>query len=342
MSVHFDLQEVSAFLTDPEPGDSTVQHNKTFEEYNKIFGDVVHDINKFIGLLQHVGATFLEKIPWDDLYKELVMPLAGDYSKIKQNANACTTLGTGMKAWGGNVNRIELGAAKFWEGEAGNAFGVHLAAYTLIMDGIGEAMRLGNIIFEGIGDLSEKLGVVVEDAIVKAAKLIAKVAKKVVEKVSGWFGWASLVYDIATDGFKYFEDLYNDVMDCIHLIQNCFALKEHVEEWAQAEQERLQAFSKLPEIVAKLPSVTAHDVITSTVDPQLRTDLHNLEVAISGQKADDALTKIKGDLTGITGITGDENPDIDPPSTDDPSTTTDDGPPPSPTTNTRTGGVQPS
>lgn len=312
----FALQDPTAFLSEPALGESALKHNESFTEFNGIYKDVVSEINKFIRMLRDVGATFLHEIPWEDLYQELVVPLAGDYGKIGQNGDACTKLASGMHAWAGNVDRLNRGADQVWDGRAAEAFGSQMLQYQLVMDGVGATMRLGTFVFKGVGRISEKLGVLVENVIVKGAELIWKVSKKVAAKVSGWFGWASLVYDMATNGFEYFRDLYEDIETCVSLIQNCFDLKDHVEDWANAEKERFAAFKKLPAIMAKLPDVTAHDLATGTVDPTLKQDLEDLRDAITGARSDEALAQIKEDIAALAGDTGQDSPDIQDPMTE--------------------------
>ncbi len=313
MSATFALQEPKAFLSEPAMGEAALKHNESFTKFNDVYKDVVGDINKFIRLLRDVGATFLHEIPWEDLYAELVVPLAGDYGKIGQNGDACSKLASGMHAWAGNVDRLRSGADDVWDGRAAEAFGSQMVQYTLVMDGVAEAMRLGNLVFKGVGRISEKLGVLVEDVIVKGAELIWKVSKKVAAKVSGWFGWASLVYDMATDGFEYFRDLYEDIQTCVNLIQNCFNLKDSVEAWAEAERARFEAFLQVPSIMHKLPTVTAHDVVTGTIDPSLKKDLDDLREAIRGTQAQEALDQVKQDVAALAGETGSSEPDIQDP-----------------------------
>lgn len=309
----FVIQDPQGYLTEPAEGESGLKHNESFTEFNEIYGEVVGQINKLIGYLQDGGASFLAKIPWEDLYQELVVPLAGDYGKIGQNGDACSKLASGMHVWAGNVDRLRTGADHTWDGRTAEAFSGQMLQYQLVMDGVGEVMRLGNLVFKGVASISEKLGILVEDVIVKAAELIWKVSKKVASKISGWFGWASLVYEVLQNGFEYFEDLINDIQTAVSLIQNCFDLKTHVEEWAQAEKERFEAFQQIPAIMAKLPEVTAHDLATGTVDPSLRDDIANLHEAIKGTKSQEALDQIRQDIADLAGDTDGSAPDIQDP-----------------------------
>ncbi|GAA5152850.1 hypothetical protein GCM10023340_33870 [Nocardioides marinquilinus] len=305
------LQELGPFLREPEVGTASLKHNESFEEFSEIYTGVVSRINRFLDLLP----IDLGPIP-EDLYDTLVVPLAGDYGKIKQNGDACDVLRTGMHAWAGNVGDLRAEAGAVWEGQAAEAFMNQADVYALVMDGLGAIMRLGTLLFNGIGTMSEKLGIVVENIIVKGAKLIVKVAKKVAEKVAGWFGWLSLAKDVLTRGLEYFRDLWEDIQTALNLFDQTKALKEHVEEWAQAERDRLKAFDKLPDVMEKLPHVSGHDLLTGTVDPSLRTDLADLKDALTGKRAQDALEKIRKDLDDLSETTGDEAPDL----SDDPVT----------------------
>lgn len=316
MSAAFDLLDPTAYLSEPAEGESGLKHNESFTEFAEIYSDVVGQINKFIGYLRQGGADFLHPIPWEDLYQELVVPLAGDYGKIGQNGDACSKLADGMHAWAGNVDRLRQGADATWDGAAAEAFGSQMLQYTLVMDGVAEAIRLGKLVFKGVASISEKLGVLVEDAIVKAAELIWKVSKKVASKIAGWFGWASLIYEVLENGFEYFSDLVDDITTAVSLIENCFSLMTHVEEWAQAEKERFQAFLQVPAIMQKLPTVTAHDLATGTVDPTLRQDLQNLREAISGTKSQEALDQVRQDVEDLAGDTGSDAPELEDPMTE--------------------------
>lgn len=309
----FVLQDPQGYLTEPAEGESGLKHNENFTEFNEIYTEVVSQINKFIGYLRDGGADFLHPIPWEDLYQELVVPLAGDYGKIGQNGDACSKLASGMHAWAGNVDRLRTGADETWDGQAAEAFGSQMTQYMLVMDGVGEVMRLGNLVFKGVASISEKLGVLVEDVIVKAAELIWKVSKKVASKIAGWFGWASLVYEVLKNGFEYFSDLVDDIQTAVSLIQNCFELKDHVEQWAEAEKARFEAFRQIPAIMEKLPTVTAHDLATGTVDPSLREDLRNLQEAIRGTQSQEALDQIRQDIRDLAGDTGGTAPDVQDP-----------------------------
>lgn len=243
-----DLQPVRADLGVPEAHDRALDHDATFTAWDHTFSTLRDAVNHGIRLLNHAGAG-LRELPGESLEELLVLPLTGDYGRIRQNADACGRVRLALDTWGGNFARISLGLDPRWDGMAAAAFFARMQAYDLLARALGEVVGRGAAVFEEIATVSEAIGVVVERVIVALGRLLARLARKVLEKVAGPAGWTAFAVELATKGLHAMTEIVEDVELVLSLIAAARDLRDTVREWAEVQRQRLGLFAELPALV---------------------------------------------------------------------------------------------
>ena len=244
-----DLHPLRAHLAVPDPGARALDHDATFTGWDHTFSTLRDVVNHGIRLLNHAGAG-LRELPGESLEELLVLPLTGDYGRIRQNADACGRVRLALDTWGGNFARISLGLDPRWDGLAAASFFARMQVCDLLARALGEVVGRGAAVFEEIATMSEAIGVVVERVIVALGRLLARLARKVLEKVAGPAGWTAFAVELATKGLHAVTEIVEDVELVLSLIAAARDLRDTIREWAEAQRQRLGLFSDLPALVA--------------------------------------------------------------------------------------------
>lgn len=235
---------VGLHLVDPPPGEARLRHDATFGAWDRSLSALRDVVNTGIRALNEVGAG-LPLLPEGSLEELLVLPLAGDYGAIRQNAHACHQVADALGTWAGNLTRVSVAVDPRWEGLAGLAFLVRLQARALAARGVAEVVRRGSALFDEVADVSERLGVRVEELVVELGKALARLARRLLAKVGGPAGWASFAAELALRGLDAVTDIVDDVRRVLGLVDEVRDLHRSVRDWAALQQERLAVFEEL-------------------------------------------------------------------------------------------------
>lgn len=243
-------------LDPPRVGDRELHHDETFTTWDRVFSGVRDGINLAIDHLNHVGAG-LPRLPDGSLEDLLVVPLTGDYRLIRQNGNACAVVQDAMSDWAANIGWLAHESVARWHGASGLAFAAHLEAYDLVVRAAGRLIGLGRQVFDGVADVSERLGVQAERIIVALGRLLRRLAIRIAEKLAGAGGWAKLALDLVTKGLRTVTDILDDIRLVVELIDAAVEVRDAIREWAEVQRARLEILADLPDLLRALPELGA-------------------------------------------------------------------------------------
>lgn len=242
------LLPVTDRLVAPEPGPDRLDHVEDFERWDEVFCGARDTINKVVDLINDLAGTVgnplpclpLPRLPDGTLGDYLVKPLAGDYGRIRANANACEIADRAMRVWSSNFAILAAGATPLhWDGAAKAAYVGKVAGFALLARGVGAVVAQGAIVFDAIALGSEAIAVEVERLVVALGKVLYRLAKTIAKRFSGLLGLAQLGYDVLKDGFGVITDVVDDIELAVRLITECRELIERAKAWVAVQQERL-------------------------------------------------------------------------------------------------------
>ncbi|MEV7430391.1 MULTISPECIES: WXG100 family type VII secretion target [unclassified Nocardioides] len=238
------LHLVGLHLVDPEPGAAQLRHDTTFQLWDASISALRDVVNTGIRVLNQVGAG-LPLLPEGSLEELLVQPLTGDYGAIRQNAAACHQVADALGTWTANLVRVGATVDPRWDGLAGTAFTARLGVQAVTARGLAEVVRRGSALLEEIADVSERLGVRVEELLVDLGKAIARLARRLLTRVGGPAGWATFAGELALKGLDAVTDIVDDVRRVLGLVDTVVALHRTVADWADVQRDRLAVFGEL-------------------------------------------------------------------------------------------------
>lgn len=236
-------------LAPPAYGDPALAHDATFSSWDRSLSAMRDVVNLGIGALNQAGAG-LPELPGGSLEDYLVLPLSGDYGAIRQNAEACHQVHDALATWAGNLARLSIGFDPGWDGQAAASFFVRLNAYGLLARGLGEIVGRGSAVFDEIARISEQIGIEVERLIVAFGKALARLVRRLLEKVAGPVGWAAFALELVTHGLDAVTDIVDDVRLVLSIVDTLRDLRETVSDWAAQQHDNLGMFAELSALLA--------------------------------------------------------------------------------------------
>lgn len=236
-------------LDAPAYGDRALAHDATFSSWDRSLSTMRDVVNLGIGALNQAGAG-LPELPGGSLEELLVLPLSGDYGAIRQNAEACHQIHDALATWGGNLTRLSIALDPRWDGRAAGAFFLRLNALALLARGLGEVVGRGSVVFDEIAAGSERIGIEVERLVVAFGKALARLVRRLLEKVAGPIGWAAFALELVTEGLEAVTDIIDDVRLVLRIVDTLRDLRETVSDWASEQRDRLGLLAELPALLA--------------------------------------------------------------------------------------------
>lgn len=222
----------------PEPGD-TRRHDPTFESWDATVCGLRDTVNRVVGVLNDLGAG-IPALPEGSLRSYLVEPLTGDHVAIRRNAEACAVLDDALATLAGNLARTTAWTDLRWGGEAAVGFAAGLGARAVGMRAVGELVGAGRVVFDEVADFCEWLTVEVEGLVVELGELLQRLARRVLTRVSGPWGWGVFALECATQGLGAFTDIIDDVVRAFELVETLLGLQDTVAGWAEEQRARLR------------------------------------------------------------------------------------------------------
>jgi hypothetical protein len=242
-------------LPEPEPGSPDLNHNDKFDAAADAWDTARDVINGGVDLLNRFGGG-IPKLDERSLRDFVVYPLAANYRRIGANGNACGHFADGMELWGDNFIGLAGRVKHAVEGRTGTALMAQMDLYAVVMRAVGNAVRSGAVVYEGIARVSERIAVEVEDVLVVLGERLAKTSSRVASKFAPGLGWALLAKDLAEHGVGIVQDVIDDILECKRLIDDCFELVDEIKAWAEVQADRLHAFHQVLDLVQQLPGVS--------------------------------------------------------------------------------------
>lgn len=241
-----------------EEGGETLDHDPLFEAAAATWDTMREHIDKVLGWARSLGVD-LGTLPDTDLRGAIVVPLSGDYRKIRANADACTTLDAAMGQWGGNFNQLAAHSYAALEGRAGTGLRAHLVAYGQAVARCGDVVGQASHVFEGVATTSERIAVRVEQVMASLAKKLASLASRIAKRVNPVVSAFVLAKDVVgkgpADAVKELWDIVTDVKDVADTIHDCLDMVDTVREWAQTQADRIKELDKVVDTLAALPGI---------------------------------------------------------------------------------------
>lgn len=250
----FEIADLGAALTDPEPGSETLNHNNAFDAASATWDSARDTINWGIDLINKcgVGVPRLSELSLRDY---IVFPLSANYAQIQANASACQIVDGAMQQWGGNFSQLSGKVFLALEGQASLGLVAQLNLYHAVMALVGKGIGEGSVVFTQIATMSERIAVEVEDVLVILGKKLAKLSSKVASRFVPGLGWVLLAVDIARTKGAIIQDILDDIEEVRTIIDDCFALVDEIQAWAETQADRLAKFRELLEVVQNLPVI---------------------------------------------------------------------------------------
>jgi len=294
----FEIAALGAALGEPEAGSEKLNHNNAFDAAAATWETARDTINWGIDLINRAGVG-VPRLSELSLRDYIVYPLSANYAQIQSNASACQMVDGAMQQWGGNFTQLSGKVVLGLEGQAGLALVAQLNLYGAVMRLVGKGVGEGSLVFEQIATMSERIAVEVEDVLVILGKKLAKLSSKIASRFVPGLGWVLLAIDIARTKGAVIQDILDDIEQCRQILDDCFALVEEIQDWAQTQADRLAKFQELLEVVKQLPVVG--DMVPLD---QLSTDLSDVEGALSdvadfGSPEGGETDALDGELEGL-------------------------------------------
>ncbi len=264
----FPLDPVNVHLEEPELGGSELKHDKLFEGAAGIWDEArdtintaieginwaVDKANDILGIFGEVSLGEISPLPTVTLREVVIYPLAGDYRKIRRNANACTQVHHAMSEWGGNFTLLGAKIPLALKGQGGLGLIAQMGAYDIVMKAVGFGIGTGKHAFEWIATKSEQIAVVVEKVMVKVTQRLSKLVAKLGSKFAGPAGWISLAWDLIQHGTGILDYYITEIEEIRAMFDECFALVEEVKNFADVAAQRLEQFQQIIDAVRDLPN----------------------------------------------------------------------------------------
>ena len=247
--------DVQATLTPPEQVESHLKVPPEWKTWDSLFQTVRDAINEFIDVANHVPGIDLKPLPGGNLNDLVIKPFTGDWDRIRMNGEACKILEKGVDGYAKNTLAIPIDMGPHWTGQAAVAFSGVATVFGVVMDRVGNVMAKGQLVYEKIGRVSQRIGETAIKVIVSLGKLLGRLASKIAQRFSNWIAWVKTTADVIANGLEPVMDIYNGVKRVIDLVDHVFEMKTRVEEYIDRMNKALEVFTHIPDVVDELPTL---------------------------------------------------------------------------------------
>ena len=166
---------------------------------------------------------------------------------MRANADACRTVDRAFGVVATDTAAVAADTALSWQGLAGAACAGRMGASAAGARAVGLAIGQAAGLFEVVATTSERLGIRVEELVVRVGAALARLFRKVLSRAAGPLGWASLATEVAVRGFDVVADVIADVEVVVDGLETLLALREEASAWAHAQSERVGVLLGLSE-----------------------------------------------------------------------------------------------
>lgn len=244
------LDPAALDLTEPELGGRTRKHDAEFEALDAALCRIRDTVNLGIDALNQAGLG-LRRLPDGSLEELLVMPLTGDYRRIRQNALATGQLRDALHTYADNAVRLSVAAEPRWGGQAATAFLLRVNGHALAARGFGMLVAEAAPLFEIVADHSERLAIEVEELVMELLERGERAVRKLLTRVSGPAGWATWAAELALRGFDAVTDIIDDIERILWIIDRLLEMKSEVVDWVEQQRARLSMLLELVDLARR-------------------------------------------------------------------------------------------
>jgi hypothetical protein len=231
-------------LPPPALGERKLRHDAEFRALDRTFDAIRDVVNLGIDALNELGCG-LRRLPEESLEELVVMPLTGDYRRIRQNAEAVRHVDAAMAVYARNTLRLALATDPRWGGEAAASYLLRLGRHAAAARGAGELVTLTVPVFEEVAEHSERLAIEVEELVVELVEKGRRLMTRLLARVSGPAGWAALAADVAINGLDAVTDLVDDAKRLVAIIDRLIDMKGELVAWVEEQRARLALLREL-------------------------------------------------------------------------------------------------
>jgi hypothetical protein len=235
-------------LPEPALGPELLRHDVEFRALDRSFDRIRDTVNTGIDVLNDLGCG-LRRLPEESLEELVVLPLTGDFRRIRQNADAIGYVDAALTRYAGSTTRLALAVGLRWEGEAAVSYLVRLGRHAAAARAAGELLRVVVPVFEEVARFAERLAVEVEELVVELVEKGTRLMTRLLARVAGPAGWAVLGAEVALDGLDAVTDLVDDARRLVAIVDRLLALKEEVIDRVDEQRGRLAALRQLADVV---------------------------------------------------------------------------------------------
>lgn len=237
-------------LGEPDLGGHTRSHDAEFEALDATLCRIRDTVNLGIDALNHAGLG-LRKLPEGSLEELLVMPLTGDYRRIRQNADATGQVRDALRTYSENAARLAVAAEPRWGGEAAAGFLLRLGGHALAARGLGLLVAEAAPLFELVADHSERLAIEVEELVMELVERGERVVRRLLARIAGPAGWAAWAAELAVKGLDAVTDIVDDVERILWIVDRLLEMKGEVADWVEQQREQLSLLLQLADLARR-------------------------------------------------------------------------------------------
>ncbi len=251
-----DLIDLREVLQPPAVGSATLVVPKDWAVWDALFIKVRDGINVLLGVADQVPGLVVPRLPEGNLAHLVIKPLCGDWDRIRANGEACRTLAKGMEGLAGNLLVLPLQLSTHWSGHTAISFAAHHAGYALAVEGVARLVSRGQLVFEAVGQMSQRVGETAIRLLTRLGLLLARVVRKIATRLAPYVGWLATAKELLVDGVKPILDIVADLRETVDLVHSLLDLVHHVRAWLAEARQDLSIFASLPAMLDALPSLS--------------------------------------------------------------------------------------
>ncbi len=235
-------------LPEPGPGPERLRHDAELRALDRTFDRIRDTVNTGIDVLNDLGCG-LRRLPEESLQELVVLPLTGDYRRIRQNATAIGHLDAALARYAASTARMALAVGPGWEGDAAASYLLRLGRHAAAARGAGELLAGAVPALEEVARFAERLAVEVEELVVELVDKGTRLMTRLLARVAGPAGWAVLGAEVAVHGLDAVTDLVDDARRLVAIVDRLLAMKVEVVDQVDEHLDRLAALRRVADVV---------------------------------------------------------------------------------------------
>jgi hypothetical protein len=235
-------------LPEPELGPGRLRHDAEFGALDRTFDRVRDTVNTGIDVLNDLGCG-LRRLPEESLQELVVLPLTGDYRRIRQNATAIGYVDAALTRYAASTARLALAVGPGWEGEAAASYLLRLGRHAAAARGAGELLTVAVPAFEEVARFAERLAVEVEELVVELVEKGTRLMTRLLARAAGPAGWAVFAAEVAVHGLDAVTDLVDDARRLVAIVDRLLAMKQEVIDRVEEHRGRLAELRRVADVV---------------------------------------------------------------------------------------------